>query len=102
VLGWRDVVDALPTAWRESILAEEAERVDRQQRSSQQQLAVAADVSANERLVLKHLGTDAPRQIDALAARTRVGAGALAHALLSWELKGLAAALPGGFYVRRL
>jgi DNA processing protein len=84
VLGWRDVVEALPLAWRETILA------------------AAADVPANERLVLKHLATDAPRQIDALAARTRLAPGALADALLSLELRGLAAALPGGFYVRKL
>jgi DNA processing protein len=99
VLGWRDVVDALPTGWRESILA--VERLERQA-PAQQALAVAADVSANERLVLRHLATDAPRQIDALVARTRLDAGSLADALLSLELKGLAAALPGGFYVRRL
>jgi DNA processing protein len=96
VLGWRDVVEALPVDWREAIFAAERDRPD------QPPLAAVADVSANERLVLKHLATDAPRQIDALVARTRLDPGALAEALLSLELKGLAAALPGGLYVRRL
>jgi DNA processing protein len=95
VLGWRDVVEALPLDWRDEILAAEAAR-------PQVPLAAAADVPANERLVLKHLATDAPRHIDAVAARTRLDPGALAEALLSLELKGFAAALPGGFYVRRL
>ncbi len=96
VLGWQDVVEALPLAWRETILAAEREK------PVQTPLAFDPTVPANEMLVLKHLATDAPRQIDVLVARTRLEPGTLADALLSLELKGLAAALPGGFYIRRL
>ncbi len=101
ILGWRDVVDALPIEWRELILAEETERLERRG-PMQPALVTNADVSPNERLVLKQLVTDAPRQVDALAARTRLDPGSLADALFSLEMKGLAAALPGGFYVRKL
>jgi DNA processing protein len=96
VLGWRDVVEALPREWRERLLAAERER------PVQQPLTAVLDVSANERLVLEHLAPDAARQIDALVVRTRLAPSDLADALLSLELKGLAAALPGGFYIRRL
>jgi DNA processing protein len=98
VCGWEDVVEALPHAWREAILAAERDRAAAPQPS----LAAVADVSDNERLALKHLATDAPRHVDAIALRSRLGPGDLADALLGLELKGLAAALPGGFYVRRL
>jgi predicted Rossmann fold nucleotide-binding protein DprA/Smf involved in DNA uptake len=98
VLTWEDVVDALPRPWRDDILAAERERAA----AAQPSLAAVADVSDNERLVLKHLATDAPRHVDAVAARSRLEPGALADALVGLELKGLAAALPGGFYVRRL
>jgi DNA processing protein len=97
VLCWEDVVDALPRPWRDDILATERERAA----AAQPSLAAVADVSDNERVVLKHLATDAARHVDTVAARSRLGPGALADALVGLELKGLAVALPGGFYVRR-
>lgn len=97
VLGWEDVVDALPRPWRDDILATERDRTT----AAQPSLSSVADVSDNERLVLKHLATDAARHVDTVAARSRLGPGALADALVGLELKGLAVALPGGFYVRR-
>lgn len=98
VLGWMDVVDALPSGWRNEILAAERERAA----PAQPSLAAVADVSANERLVLKHLATDATRHVDVLAARTKLEPGDLADALLGLELKGFAIAMPGGVYVRKL
>lgn len=96
VRSWADVVEELPSPFRDQIL--EAER----EPAAQTLLSAAADVSNDERLALKHLAADAPRHIDWLADRTRLDAGSLADALFTLELKGLAAALPGGFYVRKL
>lgn len=98
VVDWSDVVEELPAGWREPILEAERERG----RPAQTALADRADVTADERLVLRHLAADTPRQVDALAALTRLDPGALAEALFTLELKGLTAALPGGLYVRRL
>ena len=98
ILGWQDVVEELPAGWRDAILESERERRGPLQPS----LAAAAEVTANERTVLAHLVVDTPRQIDVLVARTKLDHGALAEALLTLELKGLVAALPGGMYVRRL
>ena len=81
-----------------TILEAETERI----RPIQVPLARSADVPANERRVLKHLDADTPRQIDDLACATQLDHGALADALLELEIKGFVAALPGGFYVRRL
>jgi len=96
VRSWADVVEELPAPYRDRILDAERER-DRQIT-----LSAAADVSKEERLTLKFLAADAPRHVDWLADRTRLDAGSLADALFTLELKGLAAALPGGFYVRKL
>lgn len=98
VQTWTDVVDELPAWQRDPILEAERERSGPQQQS----LAVVAQVDANEQSVLKHLSPDKPRHIDTLKALSRFDAGMLADALLTLELKGLVAALPGGFYVRRL
>lgn len=98
VLGWADIVEELPSEWRDAILAAERDKI----RPIQATLATAADVTGDERLVLKHLAADAPRLVDAIAATTKLDPGHLADALLTLELKGLVAALPGGMYVRRL
>lgn len=96
VRTWADVVEELPSPWRDRIL--EAER----EQPAQANLSAVADVTEDERLVLKHLAADTPRHIDSLADRTRLDAGSLADALFTLELKGLAAALPGGLYIRKL
>ena len=96
VRTWADVVEELPSPWRDQIL--EAER----EQPAQANLSAVADVTEGERLVLKHLAADTPRHIDSLADRTRLDAGSLADALFTLELKGLAAALPGGLYIRKL
>jgi DNA processing protein len=98
VQSWTDVVEALPSPFRDDLLAAERERG----RPEQIALASAAEVTANERAVLGHLTTDRPRHADTIASATRLEPGALADALFTLEAKGLAAALPGGFYIRRL
>mgnify|MGYP000971258050 CR=1 FL=1 len=98
VLGWSDVVEELPAPWRDEIFDAEREKI----RPIQATLATAADVSDDERTVLRHLPADAPRAVDSLTALTRLDAGRLSDALLTLELKGLVAALPGGLYCRRL
>lgn len=96
VRSWADVVEELPAPWRDDILERERER------PAQATLAAVADVNDAERLVLRYLAADTPRHIDALSDRTRLDPGPLADALFTLELKGLAAALPGGLYIRRL
>jgi DNA processing protein len=98
VQTWADVVEALPSPYRDAILETERERG----RPAQLTLASAAEITANERAVLGHLKTDQPRHADTIAAAARMEPGALADALFTLEAKGLAAALPGGFYIRRL
>jgi DNA processing protein len=54
----------------------------------------------NAHAVLGALGHD-PADTDTLIARTRLPAGAVAAALVSLELAGRVAALPGGRFERR-
>jgi DNA processing protein len=94
---WKDVVATLPEPYRDALLADGADR----EGSRQPALAFEGEVTANERAVLGHLKADQPRHADSLAATTRLAPGALADALFTLETKGLATALPGGFYVKR-
>jgi DNA processing protein len=57
------------------------------------------EVSPGENGVLSLL-SETPQSIDALAARCRLGAGALSSVLLALEIKGLARSLPGKNFVR--
>jgi DNA processing protein len=98
VQDWADIVDELPAAWRDPILEAERDRMG----SIQATLGAGADISANEGKVLKHLSLDTPRHADAVAAASRLEPGPLSDALFTLEEKGLVAALPGGFYLKRL
>lgn len=98
VQGWADVVEELPTAWRDRILEAERDRSG----PSQGTLGAGAEVSANEGKVLKHLSLDTPRHADSVASAARLDPGDLADALFTLEARGLIAALPGGFYLKRL
>ena len=98
VQTWRDVVEELPEGWRERILIEERERAG----TAQATLGSAANISANEGKILKYLRLDAPTHADSVSMATQLDPGSLADALFTLEAKGLVAALPGGFYLKRL
>lgn len=61
--------------------------------------AAAEPADDEQRAVLAHMGYD-PCDFDTLAARSGVGADALAALLTEWEIAGLIEALPGGRYQR--
>jgi DNA processing protein len=92
VAGWEDVADALPSPWRENLLA----RQDEKEENS------GASLSPDESRLLDALPVDAALPIDELAERTGCSVSSLLALLLGLELKGAVVQRPGKEFQRRI
>jgi DNA processing protein len=92
VASWEDVADALPSPWRENLLAQG----DAKEENS------AASLSPDERWLLDELPVDAALPIDELAERTGLSVSSLLALLLGLELKGAVIQHPGKEFQRRM
>lgn len=92
VASWEDVADALPSPWRENLLA----RQDEIEENS------GASLSRDERRLLDELPVDAAVPIDELAEGTGFSVSSLLALLLGLELKGAVVQHPGKEFQRRM
>jgi len=92
VASWEDVADALPSPWREILLA---------QRDAKEENS-AASLSPDEHRLLDELPVDAALPIDELAERTGRSVSGLLALLLGLELKGVVVQHPGKEFQRRM
>jgi DNA processing protein len=92
VESWEDVAEALPSPWRENLLAERDEKVENSQDS----------LSREERRLVSELPVDAALHIDELAERTGLSVSGLLALLLGLELKGAVVQHPGKQFQRRM
>jgi DNA processing protein len=92
VESWEDVAEALPSPWRENLLAERDEKVDNSQDS----------LSREERRLVSELPVDTALHIDELAERTGLSVSGLLALLLGLELKGAVVQHPGKQFQRRM
>ena len=98
VQQWQDVVAEFPADIAARILPPELKRG----RATSAAAAVPADVSAEERAVLKLLSSDDPAHIDALAEASGRPVHELAGLLLGLETRDLIRQLPGKCFARKL
>ncbi len=91
VENWKDVIEELPLALRESILSKEKE--ERKKTPS---------LNPEERKVYDHLATDTLTSVDELVELCHLSVSELLSTLLSLELKDLIAQRPGKFFQRKL
>ena len=92
VASWEDVAEALPSPWRENLLAQRDEKEENNE----------ASLSRDERRLVSELAVDAAVPIDELAERTGLAVSALLALLLGLELKGLVVQHPGKQFQRRM
>jgi DNA processing protein len=92
VESWKDVAEALPSPWRENLLA----RRDEKEENSPDSL------SREERRLVSELPVDAALPIDELAERTGLSVSSLLALLLGLELKGAVVQHPGKQFQRRM
>jgi DNA processing protein len=92
VASWEDVAEALPSPWRENILA----RGEAKEENS------GASLSRDELRLLGELPVDAALPIDELAERTGLSVSSLLALLLGLELKGAVVQHPGKEFQRRM
>jgi DNA processing protein len=92
VESWEDVAEALPSPWRENLLARRDEKEENGPDS----------LSRDERRLIGELSVDAALPIDELAERTGLSVSALLALLLGLELKGAVVQHPGKQFQRRM
>ena len=92
VASWEDVAEALPSPWRENLLARRDEKEENNE----------ASLSRDERRLLGELPVDAALAVDELAERTGLAVSSLLALLLGLELKGLVVQHPGKEFQRRM
>jgi DNA processing protein len=92
VASWEDVADALPSPWRENLLAQRDEKEENNE----------ASLSREERRLLGELAVDEALPIDELAERTGLAVSGLLALLLGLELKGFVVQHPGKEFQRRM
>jgi DNA processing protein len=92
VASWEDVAEALPSPWRENLLARRDEKEENER----------ASLSRDERRLLSELPVDAALAIDELAERTGLAVSSLLALLLGLELKGAVVQHPGKEFQRRM
>jgi len=92
VASWEDVAEALPSPWRENLLARRDEKEENNE----------ASLSQEERRLMSELPVDAALAVDELAERTGLAVSGLLALLLSLELKGLIVQHPGKEFQRRM
>jgi DNA processing protein len=92
VESWEDVAEALPSPWREELLAERGGKEENSQ----------ASLSREERRLVSELPVDAALPIDELAERTGLSVSGLLALLTGLELKGVIVQHPGKQFQRRM
>jgi len=92
VATWEDVAEALPSPWRENLLA----RRDEKEENS------GASLSREECRLLEELPVDAALPVDELAELTGFSVSSLLALLLGLELKGAVVQHPGKEFQRRM
>jgi DNA processing protein len=92
VATWEDAAGALPSPWRERLLAERPEKEDNS----------PASLSRDESRIVAALPGDGAAHIDELAETTGLPVSTLLALLLGLELRGLVVQHPGKYYQRRV
>jgi DNA processing protein len=92
VESWEDVADALPSPWRENLLARRDEKEEN----------IGDSLSRDERRLVSELPVDDAVHIDELAERTGSSVSGLLALLLGLELKGAVVQHPGKLFQRRM
>jgi len=92
VASWEDVAEALPSPWRENLLAERAAKEENNQ----------ASLSRDESRLMSELPVDDAIPIDELAERTGLSVSGLLALLTGLELKGAVVQHPGKQFQRRM
>ncbi len=100
VQQWQDVVAELPAELAAALLPPEPKGESKARGASMAPLP--ADLSDEERAVLKLLSADEPAHIDALAGRSGLPVQELSALLLGLEMRDLVRQLPGTCFVRKL
>lgn len=101
VQQWQDVASELPAEIAAQLLPPPGKKKKKGELVDQLQLA-PSDLNEHERVILKLLNTDTPKQIDSLAETTRLSITQLTAALLTLEMRELIRALPGKCFVRKM
>jgi DNA processing protein len=101
VQQWQDVASELPAEIAAQLLPPPGKKKKKGELVDQLQLA-PLDLNEHERVILKLLNTDIPKQIDSLAETTRLSITQLTTALLTLEMRELIRALPGKCFVRKM
>jgi DNA processing protein len=101
VQQWQDVASELPAEIAAQLLPPPGKKKKKGELVDQLQLA-PSDLNEHERVILKLLNTDTPKQIDSLAETTRLSITQLTTALLTLEMRELIRALPGKCFVRKM
>ena len=103
VQQWQDVAAELPPEIAARLLPPEpAKRKTGAARGRQQEAALPADLSADERVVIRLLSADEALHIDALVGASGLSVSTLTGTLLGLEMRELIVQLPGKSFVRKL
>ncbi len=92
VESWEDVVEDMPSPWREKCLAKKKEKGENK----------AASLSREEKSLLTHITEDTLVHIDTLAEKTDRSISELLVLLLGLEMKGEIVQHPGKYFQRRI
>jgi DNA processing protein len=102
VQQWQDVCAELPPEIAARLLPPEPKKRRGKDDNAATSLVVPADLTDDERAVLRLIATDDPSHIDALAEESKLSLPTLTSALLGLEMRELIRQLPGRCFVRKL
>jgi len=102
VQQWQDVAAELPPEIAARLLPPEPPKKKAGAAVQPRQAAFPADLSEDERAVMKLLSTDEPVHIDALVGANNLSVSTLTGVLLGLEMRDLVRQLPGKCFVRKL
>jgi DNA processing protein len=102
VQQWQDVAAELPAEIAARLLPPEPKKGRGKNNSASSTQVVPADLTDDERAVLRLITTDDPSHIDALAEESKLSLPMLTSALLGLEMRELVRQLPGRCFVRKL
>jgi len=102
VQQWQDVAAELPPEIAARLLPPEPQKKKKAGAAAGQQPAFLADLSDDERAVMKLLSADEPVHIDALVGANNLSVSTLTGVLLGLEMRELIQQLPGKCFVRKL
>jgi DNA processing protein len=102
VQQWQDVAAELPPEIAARLLPPEPKKKRGKNDSASSTQVVPADLTDDERAVLRLITTDDPSHIDALAEESKLSLPTLTSALLGLEMRELIRQLPGRCFVRKL